>query len=363
MTHPSSIESSSDYLCRFPFEKAEILANGDVHLCCAGWLPQVVGSVRDQSIAEVWNSPIANSIREKIGRGDFSSCRAELCPHLTSLQSGEPPAAWSPLKRRDLHLQAGHQRDLLQTSEFPREINCAFDATCNLSCPSCRPETVAYAAHSAEARWADRLVDEILDVLAKSPTQIQRLKLSGNGDPFASRAYRRLLRSLDAKTHPDLRITLHTNALLLTPERWAEIRAAHAMIDTVEVSIDAATSSTYRKLRRGGEFSQLMPRLAWLAKLRQGRSFRRFILSFVVQRENFREMAAFVDLGRQHQADVILFSQLNDWGSMSPEAFAAAAIHRPTHPEHAEFRALIESSSWRHASDVWLSNLPRASTH
>jgi wyosine [tRNA(Phe)-imidazoG37] synthetase (radical SAM superfamily) len=155
---------------------------------------------------------------------------------------------------------------------------------------------------------------------------------------------------------------LHTNALLLTPERWAEISAAHALIDTVEVSIDAATSSTYRKLRRGGEFFQLMPRLAWLAKLRQGRSFRRLILSFVVQRENFREMPAFVDLGRQYQADVILFSQLNDWGSMSPEDFGAAAIQRPSHPEHAEFRALIEDSSWRHASDVWLSNLPRTSS-
>ncbi len=361
-----SIPTTTDYLCRFPFEKAEILSNGDVHLCCAGWLPQVVGSVREKSIAEVWNSAAAQAIRQKIGRGDFSPCRADLCPHLTSLRNAERPAPWSPLVRRT-ESRAVDQTVSVESflspesSLFPREINCAFDATCNLSCPSCRSDVIAHAADSAPARWSERLVDEILEVLARSPQQLRRLKISGNGDPFASRAYRRLLKSLKAERHPQLRVTLHTNALLFTPERWTEISAAHALIDTIEVSIDAATSATYRRVRRGGEFAQLLPRLAFLAGLRQGRSFRRFILSFVVQQENYREMSAFVDLGRHYQADVILFSQLNDWGSMSPEHFARAAIHRPSHPEYAEYRRLLDSADWRRASDVWLSNLPRSS--
>ena len=369
MTIPSSSTNTSpvttsEYLCRFPFEKAEILSNGDVHLCCAGWLPRVVGSVRENTIAEIWNSKAAAEIRELIGRGDFSPCRADLCPHLMALQSGERPAPWSPLlpRKETANFSEGFQLGQDATPDtrfFPQEINCAFDATCNLSCPTCRSEVISHAAESAPAQWSERLVDEILDLLARSPTHLRRLKLSGNGDPFASRAYRRLLRSIDAKAHPNLRITLHTNALLLTEARWQEISAAHALIDTVEVSIDAATEATYRKVRRGGDFQQLLSRLKFLAELRQGRSFRRFILSFVVQRENFREMSAFVDLGRQHQADVILFSQLNDWGSMSSEDFAKAAIHQPTHPEHHEYRHRLNSAAWREASDVWLSNLPR----
>jgi radical SAM protein with 4Fe4S-binding SPASM domain len=50
--------------CPIPFYQANILFNGDVIICSHDWERQVVlGNVREQSLASVWNSEHANRIR------------------------------------------------------------------------------------------------------------------------------------------------------------------------------------------------------------------------------------------------------------------------------------------------------------
>jgi radical SAM protein with 4Fe4S-binding SPASM domain len=50
--------------CPFAFYQANILFNGDVIICSHDWERQVVlGNVREQSLASVWNSEHANRVR------------------------------------------------------------------------------------------------------------------------------------------------------------------------------------------------------------------------------------------------------------------------------------------------------------
>jgi hypothetical protein len=76
-------------------------------------------------------------------------------------------------------------------------------------------------------------------------------------------------------------------------------------------------------------------------------------------------MPAFVELGRSVKADTMIFSRLNDWGSLPAGNFAARAIHRREHPKHADFLAILANPIFDEPG-VFLGNLsefrPRGTT-
>ena len=65
-----------------------------------------------------------------------------------------------------------------------------------------------------------------------------------------------------------------------------------------------------------------------------------FVIAFVVQSANFREMPAFVQLGEDIGADVA-FQKYYSFGHELPAMFASKDITSPSHPEHEQFRAIL----------------------
>lgn len=65
--------------CPFPFGSASILHNGDVLICAHDWArSEVIGNVRDATLAEVWNGPRMREIRALIHARQYEqigSCR------------------------------------------------------------------------------------------------------------------------------------------------------------------------------------------------------------------------------------------------------------------------------------------------
>ena len=202
------------HFCRAPFERFEISSNGDVHLCCAGWVRGPVGNLNSQSLAEVWQSDKAKALRASVLNGTFDQCSNQMCPHLQALDAGAQLPPYSPIESfaapsspRTEKISKG------ETPSGPLEINTVFDLTCNLSCPSCRKEPIGLRPGTLAFQQADKMANEIISNLSK----IRRLKIAGNGDPFASRAYWKILTAIDRDQHPHLRVMLHTNAILFTP--------------------------------------------------------------------------------------------------------------------------------------------------
>lgn len=336
-SHQDRLDRRKKHFCRIPFEKIEILAGGEVFLCCPGWLRKPIGNLNETPLLELWKNGVAQEIRQSMYDGTFQFCDANLCPHLQALDSGAKPAIYSPIENRE-HPSSSYIETLLSRVEGsvpngPREVVVGFDLTCNLSCPSCRREPIVFRPGQPSWQQADKMATELINAYPL----IRRLKLAGNGDPFASRIYARMLNALDAEKYPRLLVTLHTNGLLFTPDRWKELQKGQACIDTVEVSVDAGSPETYALNRRGGSFDVLLERLEFIGKLRKEKKLKRLLLSFVVQTNNFHEMKDFVQLGRRFHADTIIFSRLNNWGTFPPSVLASRSIHLADHPRHAEF--------------------------
>jgi hypothetical protein len=86
----------------------------------------------------------------------------------------------------------------------------------------------------------------------------------------------------------------------------------------------------------------LLRRLAFIADLRRNGPLEHLEIHMTVQLNNFEEMPAFVALGQRFACDRVTFHQMLDWGSFSPEEYAARAIHDPKHRRHGEFLAMLQ---------------------
>ena len=322
--------------CPQPFTQFDLYEDGRVYACCNAWLPTPIGNLNHSGVMDIWNSQTSQAIRRSILDGSYKYCDHKVCP---AIQSGSLPtleaSATNPLFR-DAIVNGN-----LEAAEAPGFINLCNDASCNLYCPSCRPERINHPS-GKEYEKRQHLQDLLEAELFTQPTERPFVvSVTGSGDPFASAVFRKFLYGLNGHDFPNLTINIQTNGVLLTERSWIRMQNIHDNIQTIIVSYDAATPATYAKTRRGGNWDLLMENTARLGRLRESGELRFLRLDFVVQQANYREMAEFIQLGKKLNADRVTFSMVLDWGTWPPAVFREQCIWRQDHPEFEEFLELL----------------------
>jgi hypothetical protein len=201
-------------------------------MCCSDWLrTPPVGNIQHQSIDEIWNGEKAREIRRSILDGSFKYCDGTRCPFLKSIS--HEVQRLEGVKNEELKTIIDYKLTILPFK--PREIDCSFETSCNLSCPSCRSKVRMHSVNE----------HEILNIQSKLENEAFKdahvLSFSSSGDPFGSPFYRKWLQNLNRKKVPHLKqIRLHTNALLWTPKMWGTIPAEiQEVVKSTIISIDA----------------------------------------------------------------------------------------------------------------------------
>lgn len=322
-----------DLFCSRPFTQLEVASEGSVRICCNDWLPQPIGNLKEQNIDQAWTSEMAQKIRSSALDGTLKYCDHSHCPMIQS-QTGSVKKL-SSLTKQELK-KWRQQLERPSTTSVSRLI-VAHDKLCNLSCPSCRHEF--YRADQKEREFIESVYDQLPPLLPN----LKEMKLLGSGDPFASKYCLRFLNQLSKGNYPNLQLQLHTNGLLLNEERWALIEKSKIKIHRLEISIDAATPETYKINRQGGDFNQLLDRLEFVHSLKKEKKIDWVTFSFVVQKNNFREMPDFIDLAQHFNANESYFSKLNNWDVFSDDEYRERAVHQTGHPEHHEFLKVLKS--------------------
>jgi MoaA/NifB/PqqE/SkfB family radical SAM enzyme len=189
--------------------------------------------------------------------------------------------------------------------------------------------------------------------------------LTAWGDPFASRHYRSILEALGEPEFDGVKLYLLTNGLGLTPNVWAAMPHLAEKIVELRVSVDAATKETYENVRRPGRWEVVRENLTVIGEMSKAGKFRRnrfaggmqsvssdlfldakdpvsFVLAFVVQSANFREMPAFVKMAEEVGADVVVFQKYYSFGHEGAAVFSAKDVAAPAHPEHGQLQAVLQ---------------------
>ncbi len=315
--------------CSHPFNRAHLSPSGSVFVCCAAWLNMPIGNIFKEPFPDIWNSPTAKKIRESIHDESFRFCKWDKCPRIISKiveREVNNETFLDIIKEKRVTLDTG-----------PRLLSLNYDNSCNLYCESCRDKVKVLDKKRQEEliRFQDALIET--DFFKK----VKRLTVSGVGEVFASRVLMDLLTNKITESHfPELKIILRTNGILLTRKNWERIKNVHYAIDTISISIDAATEKTYRLLRRGGDFNRLLENLGFLKELKRKNNIK-VILHFVVQKQNYREMPGFVRLAKTYDCDRVNFGKIFNLGTYNSNDFHDAAIHDPGHPEFPGFKKIL----------------------
>lgn len=352
LTHPSPQPDNdivdndlSERFCPKPFEFFELTPTGDILCCCEAWLPNKIGNLHDNDLNNVWNSEIAQDIRASILDGSFKYCKKNICPEIQNRRLPYKEEVSDPYLREIIEKGSTFLR------KKPKTLNLAHDRSCNLACPSCRTEKIAIKGkeYDEKLQLQNRL-------LAGGLEDTELLIITGSGDPFASKLYRDLLTDLDANAYPKLKVNLMTNGQLFTPQAWDKWKKSQKAIKSAQISMDAASEETYRIVRRGGTFQNLLVNLEFVASLRRKGDLEWVRVDFVVQQANYKEMKAYVEIAKHFGFDRAGFSKILNWGTFGAEEFNLQTIHDPTHPEHTQFLEVLKDPIFDD-SIVFLGNL------
>ncbi len=155
-----------------------------------------------------------------------------------------------------------------------------------------------------------------------------------------------LFSKINENEFPDLKITLRTNGLLLNSKNWEKLSGIHYAVDSVLISIDAATEQTYNMIRLNTCFKTLKKNLKYIKKIKGNKNFK-LGFNFVVQRGNYSEMPEFVRFARKYNCDEVTFSQLMNLGTFTMKEYTDQAVHRSDHPDFNDLRRIVNTKIFK----------------
>lgn len=233
---------------------------------------------------------------------------------------------------------------------FPQAIQIELTSYCNLKCLMC-PKTL-----NKSRSEPDRKMDiEILDYLITSVIPyVERVDLVGDGEPLlAGDLLFHLLENADFLGIP---VTLCTNGQLLDEPMSRKL--VDLNLQDMNISIDAATGETYRKIR-GADFDQLIRNIQTLNTVKESgnKSIPHLHFSMVAMRNNIEELPALIDLARKLGVESVTLQALGE-ESEDLKGQSAFLYHRDL-TEEILYRCLVEAESEGFRLNLWPDQLTR----
>lgn len=260
-----------DEFCPIPFLQLQLNPMGSVSACCfSGEVP--VGTVPREGIQEIWNGEKMQAWRREFLEGNIRTCRG-------------------PIDTFQCHKNYRHLIPAVELKEVqsqgPRRLDLRFNGKCNLQCQMCDVWKQPNGIYDGSDFWRVG-PKEIFPYLM----EVDML----GGEPFIQAD---TFRFIDAVTAVNARCT------------WGFITNANYVLNAklksyldklplrhIHISLDAMGAETYAKIRVGGRWEKTLQTVMDYVEYRnqraqEGRGFALFA-SFCVQRDNWRELPAFL---------------------------------------------------------------------
>ncbi len=288
-----------DLECNTMHNHLEIIHDGNTRCCCTTFVCQDLDNMMKNSLEEVWHSNRHKVMCLSAENRTYSFCDTSMCPLFVAKEKKD--------------MCEGMEREYKKMEKFPHTLALGYDATCNLSCVTCR--TGPYVARGKEFEEVTAISEKIKKIYIP---HCKFLILAGDGEVFLSPAYKDIYQ--DKNCDPEY-IRLLSNGMLFHEENWKEFIRNKTGKIMLTVSIDAAKKETYEKIRKNGRFDVLQKNMEFASQLRKSGALQYFRINFVVQRENYQEMPAFTGWGERLGVDEVFFTKILNWGTYSEEEF------------------------------------------
>lgn len=265
--------------------------NGNVRVCC--WSNIVVGNINTNSIEEIWNGREYQALRNNMACGIYS-CNPHcpvlhgsgfMSPYFSNRDKGYYEGGYSEISSKNAKLSVDEiQQRLTILASKPRYFKIYVDSVCNLRCSMCR----------LDKEGTISIPESFFEDLKSYYPFIEGVGVWG-GEPLFSVKSRSLIFDFDYKQFPQCKISIITNGTLLS-KYVSELEKVH--LDWVQISLDAATKDTYKRIRTNGSWERTISGIGDLVQLRNRQeNWYPITIDMVIQPENYTEVPAFIKLG------------------------------------------------------------------
>lgn len=321
--------------CHHPFYEAEISFDGNVYTCCSAVMPFAIGNIQQENFKNIWHSEKAKLLRLSLLNGTAIFCSLEKCENLRIC---------TEMKRINN----------VQVSDDPLILNIAIDASCNLSCPSCRSSIIS--AGKEEIKKKRKWGAGIAEVLNSN---LKHLYVAGNGECMVSKVYQDFLIN-HVMHYFSGNLHLVTNGQL-----WNDFliqTIISRFCPEILISVDAWQKETYERIRRGGSYEKILENIKKYVALKKCGMLSGVVVRFVVQESNYLEIPEFIDGMRQLGIDRMEFTRLVNGGAFVPESFFRSSLLDEEGSLKEKYHSFFEKNIWpRLGQDIYMdaSYLPK----
>lgn len=168
---------------------------------------------------------------------------------------------------------------------YPSYLEIEITTRCNLKCAICE-----------RTFWKEPSVDmpfeKFMHIINQFP-QLKWIGLTGIGESFMHKDYIKILTILKQR---NIYIELYDNFHFVDKEKAEKL--VELKIDKMFVSMDAATSEAYKKIRCSDEFGKVVNNVKQLFAVKKIKKsiFPEFVFHFIINKHNVNEIADFVNL-------------------------------------------------------------------
>lgn len=314
--------------CSRPFRELMLSYEGKVHPCCL-LEDYELGDINDMTLEEFWNCEKLQKLREEFLSGNIKTCSKNMatksCHHFydkfndevekSAVQSG-------PIKKLDLRL----------------------NGKCNLECIMCHVWQGPNGKYDNTTFWND------------GPTKvfpyIDEIDMLG-GEPFIQQDTFKLIDEVSS-VNKNCKWNFTTNA------NWNFAGKIKQYLDKINIgvmtiSIDAVMPDTYFRIRRKGDFKQILQTIDDLIAYRDSEKPSMYLrLDFVVQMHNLNEVLPFYQLCLKKGLDpsYILLEEPRDLSIEHLDSNSLAKVKDEIEPHINEKPAFALNTIHRNISEI-----------
>ena len=270
--------------CTVPFTTLLLEPDGLVGACRQKGCEFPMGSLKDNSIDEIWNGEKIRQWRREFLEGNPKICATEVrhyqchsCPDYNYLLSE------------------------LDVSEFqsvkPSRIAFNLNGKCNLECQMCHVWQKPNGFYDNPEFW---------NKLPELTSNLKEVELL-SGEPFIQKDTYKLINEI-SMLRPDCQWIITTNA------NWKLTNFVKEKLDKIKirnliVSLDSLVSENYRKIRKKGDLQLALSTLDDLIaydkdRISRGLSSLHIKVNFLIQKDNWYELGSFQDFKAEKGVEI-----------------------------------------------------------
>lgn len=304
-------------ICRQALYVQIIDGIGTVRVC--GWAGYyLLGNLRDNTMAEVYNSEAAKRFRQTLIDGTYDYCNEENCPYMAN------------------NILESQLIEIKEIPEYPEIVSLAYDRRCNYHCTCC----ISRCDSKMDPAVREKVEGEIRAALP----YVKTFSANGLGEFFVSDSMMELVSEWKPEEIEGAKFELETNGSLFYKENWEKVKNIGNADLSVTLTVHSFEEAAYQYLSGTKmKISRMVENLNFVKKLREEGKINFLEIAMVMQERNFRTLPEFISRClNEFGADKVRVRRFLPEKAMDENIEWFFDIRNPLHPYHQEYLEVMK---------------------